>query len=76
MVPYTPGMIEHAYLRKLKSNIEGDLVLDPYCGSGTTGIAALQLNRRFIGIELNPDYVTMSEKRLKNTMSLFQGGSK
>ena len=43
---------------------EGDLVLDPFIGSGTTGIVALNLERRFVGIELNPDYIRLAEKRL------------
>lgn len=41
------------------------LVLDPFTGSGTTAIAALQNGRNFIGVELNPKYVTMAEKRIK-----------
>lgn len=40
-------------------------VLDPFMGSGTTGLVALRLACNFIGIELNPEYVTMAEKRLK-----------
>lgn len=44
---------------------EGDLVLDPFIGSGTTGYVALNLERRFVGIELNPDYVSIARKRLK-----------
>lgn len=43
---------------------EGGLVLDPFTGSGTVGIVACRLGRRFIGCELNPEYVAMSEKRL------------
>jgi hypothetical protein len=39
-------------------------VLDPFCGSGTTGLVALHLGRRFIGIELNPDYVEMARRRI------------
>lgn len=39
-------------------------VLDPFTGSGTTGLVALRLARHFIGIELNPEYVAMAKKRL------------
>lgn len=43
---------------------ENDLILDPFMGSGTTGKAAINLNRRFIGIEVNPKYYDLSVKRL------------
>ena len=39
-------------------------VLDPFCGSGTTLVAAQELGRNFIGIEINPDYVKIAEQRL------------
>ncbi len=42
----------------------GSIVLDPFCGSGTTGVAALKRNRSFIGIEQVPEYVAISRKRL------------
>lgn len=42
----------------------GDLVLDPFFGSGTTGLVALELQRRFLGIELNPEYVEIAQRRL------------
>lgn len=42
---------------------QGDTVLDPFSGSGTTGIAALELNRRAILIEINPDYAQMTENQ-------------
>ncbi|MEK6883027.1 MAG: site-specific DNA-methyltransferase [Nanoarchaeota archaeon] len=42
-----------------------DLILDPFMGSGTTGEACLKLNRKFVGVELNPKFVEMANKRLK-----------
>lgn len=47
---------------------EGDFVLDPFIGSGTTGQVALDLERRFFGIELNPDYVRIAKRRLNGTV--------
>lgn len=44
---------------------EGDIVLDTYMGSGTVGVACLELQRSFIGIELLPEYFAMAEKRIK-----------
>ena len=41
------------------------IVLDPFLGSGTTAIACLILNRNFIGIELNPKYIDIANKRIK-----------
>jgi DNA modification methylase len=46
----------------------GDLVCDPFLGSGTTGIACVKLGRRFIGIELNHAYFDLACKRIGNTM--------
>ena len=43
---------------------EGDLVCDPFLGSGTTAVAALESQRRFIGCDVNPKYVEMSKTRL------------
>lgn len=42
---------------------EGGTALDPFFGSGTTGVVATQENRRFIGIEINPDYAELSRRR-------------
>ena len=49
------------------SSREGDVVLDPYAGSGTTLAAAQQLGRRWVGIDLNPAYVDLMARRLTST---------
>ena len=51
---------------------EGDLVLDPFCGSGTTCLAAQNLNRKYLGIEINEDYVQLSKERLTKSMYQFE----
>lgn len=43
---------------------EGDIILDPYCGSATTGVAALLTGRRFIGCEMQPRYAQIARDRL------------
>ena len=45
---------------------EGDVVLDPFCGSGTTCIAALQNKRNYIAYDINEDYIELSQKRISN----------
>lgn len=45
----------------------GDTVLDPFIGSGTTAVAAIQLARNYIGIDLNPEYVRISRARVAET---------
>ena len=42
----------------------GDLILDPFCGSGTTGVACVQTGRRFIGIEIDEGYATIARERI------------
>ena len=55
------------YLIKTYTN-EGDLVLDNCMGSGTTGVACKNLNRNFIGIELDPEYFKIAEKRINENL--------
>jgi len=54
-----------SYLITLGSR-KGDMVLDPFMGSGSTGIAAKLLNRKFIGIEREEDYIKIAEQRIKS----------
>jgi len=46
------------------SSAPGDIVFDCFLGSGTTAVAAKQLGRKYIGIEINPDYCKIAEQRL------------
>lgn len=55
----------------LASSNEGDTVLDPFVGSGTTLRVCQQLGRNCIGIDINPDYVDMSKRRLSEPFGGF-----
>jgi len=65
---YPPELILPCILAGSKPD---DLVLDPFSGSGTTGEVAMQNNRNYLGLELNPEYASMSEKRLLEACGLF-----
>ena len=62
------GLIERMVFA---SSIEGDMVLDPFSGSGTTLRVCQQLNRNCIGFELNPDFVQMTKERLSKPFTGF-----
>jgi len=49
---------------------EGDVVLDPFVGSGTTAVAAYRANRRFIGIDIDPEIVEIAEHRIVQEMTI------
>lgn len=56
----------------------GDIVLDPFMGSGTTGVAAARLGRGFIGVELDPVYFDIARRRISEALSqpdLLFGGA-
>lgn len=50
----------------------GDSVLDPFTGSGTVGVVALRHDRRFLGVELNPDYANLAEDRISRSCGLLK----
>lgn len=58
-------LIQHLLKNHTKKE---DIILDPFMGSGTTGVACKQLRRNFIGYELDPNYFKMAEKRIENTV--------
>jgi len=51
---------------------EGDIVLDPFSGAGTTAMVAKKLNRNFVVIELNPKYINISKRRLHKELGVFK----
>lgn len=50
------------------SSNEGDIVFDPFMGIGSTGVACLELNRRFIGVELDEQYFPIAKHRIENSL--------
>jgi DNA modification methylase len=53
----------------------GDIVLDPFMGSGTTAAVSLQHGRQYLGCELNPEYGPLQQERINKERTLFNGGS-
>ena len=51
----------------LRGSDVGDLILDPFSGSGTTGVAAINNGRKYIGIEFDKKYLDVSIKRIEDT---------
>ena len=54
----------------LASTVEGQAILDPFCGSGTTGVEAVRLGRKFIGIDVSEEYLEISKRRLEKEYGL------
>lgn len=84
----TPRRLEHVlWLVKMFTHA-GDLVIDPFCGAATTGVAAVRLGRHFLGIEKNAEYAKRGRERIERDLlhsseaankrgqqALFAGGS-
>ena len=69
-----PAPFPVALIERIISSTTAQVVLDPFMGSGTTAIAAKKLGRDFVGIEISPEYVELSKRRLGTSMqnlSLF-----
>lgn len=54
----------------LASTDKGDLIFDPFSGSSTTGVAAVKLQRKFVGTELEQEFVELSKERLQNAIAI------
>jgi DNA modification methylase len=65
---YPAALIEPCVLAGSR---EGDTILDPFSGSGTTGVVALRNGRNYIGTELNPEYAELSKKRISDDCGMF-----
>lgn len=52
-------------------SFENDVILDPFMGSGTTAVAALNLKRNFVGYELNEDYIKLANSRINEARSVL-----
>jgi site-specific DNA-methyltransferase (cytosine-N4-specific) len=53
----------------LAGSAPGDLVMDPFCGSGTVGVVALRHGRRFVGIDLQPNYLPLAHERIQKSIA-------
>ena len=67
-----PFPVELPYRLIQLYTFEGDVVLDPFCGSGTTCIAALKANRHFMGFDDNPEYVELARRRIAETVKALR----
>jgi DNA modification methylase len=65
---FPPSLIEPMVLAG--APVDG-LVLDPFAGAGTTGVVALRRDRRFVGIELNPEYAALARNRIRDDAPLM-----
>jgi modification methylase len=64
-----PAAFPVSLIDRIISSTEAEIILDPFMGSGTTAISALNFNRNYIGIDISPEYCDMAETRIKDHKS-------
>lgn len=52
-----------------RSSLPGDTILDPFMGSGTTGVAAINMGRKFIGVEIEPRFFDIAARRIDDALA-------
>ena len=62
-----PSYLSEKYIKATTS--EGDIVCDPWMGTGTTGVSALSLGRKFVGFDIYNEYIEIAEQRLQTTLN-------
>lgn len=64
----SPKPLEYMRMLVERITLSDDLILDPFMGSGTTGVACVQTGRKFVGIEIDPGYFAIAEKRIREAL--------
>ena len=67
-----PAAFPVSLIDRVISSTNAKIILDPFMGSGTTAISALNFKRDYIGIEISPEYCEMARKRIKQHRSQFK----
>ncbi|MEM7539826.1 MAG: site-specific DNA-methyltransferase [Chloroflexota bacterium] len=67
-----PAPFPLALIERIVSSTNAQVVLDPFMGSGTTALAAKNLGRNFIGVDISPEYCEMAQQRLKDPKSIIK----
>lgn len=64
-----PAPFPVSLINRIVLSTEGEIILDPFMGSGTTAISALNLNRKYIGVDISPEYCEVARKRIREHQS-------
>ncbi len=71
-----PAPFPEELIERIISSTNANIILDPFMGSGTTAVVAKKLDRKFIGIDISPEYCKMAEERLINPLSIVKRNNK